>query len=197
MKMIPCYCNNEVEFDVPGEIDISTNPEIIDTIMDGSFMTVRCPYCGKLLKPEEPVRIYDSTGTLDLELVPELQRNAFLSGRHKVTAARAAIGFPEFAEKAAIYLAGLDERAVEILKLPGISRDTTGEVSIYFNSLEGDSLVFHIHGLEQDRIGVTRISKDLYNRTLESLEKTDDPVYREIISPPYISVKKVYREETT
>lgn len=196
MKMIPCYCNKEVEFDFPEELDLSAHPEVIDTIMDGTFMSVRCPYCGKLLKPEEPIRVYDSGGTLDLELVPELQRNAFLSGRYKVKAPRAAVGFPELAEKIAIYLAGLDERAVEVLKLPGMNRESDRDISIYFSALEGDSLVFHIHGLDPDRIGVTKISRELYTRTMDTIEgKKPDPVYRDIITPPYISVKKIYRED--
>lgn len=195
MKMIPCYCNKEVEFDFPDEIDLAARPEIIDTIIDGTFMSVQCPYCGKILKPEEPVRLYDSKGTLDLQLVPELQRNALLTGRYKVTSARVAVGFPELAEKVALYMAGLDEGAIEILKLPGMNRDTDKDISIYFNSLEEDNLVFHIHGLEPGRIGVTRISRDLYDRTLESLGKKSDPVYRDILTPPYISVKKIYRED--
>ena len=194
MKMIPCYCNKEVEFDFPEEIDIAESPDTVDSIFDGSFMSVTCPYCGKVLKPEEPVRIFDSKGTLDINLVPELRRNAFLSGRHRVASGTVAIGFPELAEKLAIYLAGLDEGTVEILKLPGINRDSGSDIAIYFAGLETDSLVFHVHGLQPDKIGVTRISRDLYERTREALEKTDDPVYKEIKAPPYVSVRKIYRE---
>ncbi|MBN2050103.1 MAG: hypothetical protein JW760_06635 [Spirochaetales bacterium] len=195
MKLIPCYCEKEVEFDFPEEVDISSDPKIVDAIMDGTFMSVRCPYCGKLLKPEEPVRIFDSRGSLDVRMVPELQRNAFLTGRYKAEAPRVAIGFPELVEKIAIYMAGLDDGTVEVLKLPAIQRDSPEDLSIYFNNLEDNNLIFHIHGMEPGKIGVTRISRDLYERTLRSLENTKDSVFREVITPPYVSVKKLYRED--
>ncbi|MCK5201084.1 MAG: hypothetical protein KAR21_22175, partial [Spirochaetales bacterium] len=58
MKNIDCYCGTSFEADIKDEINLSENPEIVDHILNNSFMEFMCPACDKILKPEYRIRFY-------------------------------------------------------------------------------------------------------------------------------------------
>ena len=70
------------------------------------------------------------------------------------------------------------------------------EVIIFFDHEKDDSLFFHIHGLKPDEIGVAAIPRSFYLKVEDDLSKpAADEDYRQIIEPPYISVRKFIIEE--
>jgi hypothetical protein len=121
-RRIACFCEKVFEADLPALVDLAERPEAADEVLRGEFMAVSCPACGKRLTPEFPCRFTGVAagplGALELSLVPETDRVAYLAGRMDKeigNADRVVIGVPELAEKLAIFRAGLDDRVVEML----------------------------------------------------------------------------------
>ncbi len=197
MKEFHCLCENLVQVDFPEEVNLTEKPEVMESILAGNFMSVTCERCGKLLKPEFPVRVRNNEGSFDYFLVPELERSAFLLGKLDYDYPHVVIGYDELVERLLLYRAGLNEGAVEIVKYYMLERLMADEqVSIAFHEKKGSSLSFYIQGLKEGEIGVKDIPLAFYERVLASLpEKSGEEPFREIITPPYISVKKIALEE--
>ncbi len=71
------------------------------------------------------------------------------------------------------------------------------EVNVYFNSIQQDKLVFEIHGLHQDEVGLLPIDKSFYDLNAEKLdEHSSIEPFKTFLEPPYISLMKVYRDYT-
>jgi len=202
-KTIHCYCDNSVEIEVPTEVDLAESEGTAIAIREGRFLSVSCPKCGKLLKPEFPVRIIDSSKGIEVFLVPELERGSFLLGRSTYAVndpvrGRIVIGYPELVEKLAIFEAGLDDRAVEVIKYYLSQKvEEDADFDIHFRGREGGKLVFHILGLREDEVGVSSIAFTLYEKVARELpEKIHEEPFDFLLAPPYVSFKKVSREET-
>jgi len=199
-RKLVCMCENEFEVEVRELVDLEEEPEIEDEILSGDYMTYRCPKCGKLLKPEFPFRIVDRQRGIDIFFIPELDRGAY--SRKKLgydvgSPSRVVIGFPELIEKLTIIREGLDDRAVESIKMylleHAISRDDEVELipKVWFDRRENEYLIFKIEGLKEDSIGITRIPRETYDKVVKSLVKNRDKTMRSIVSPPYVSVNKL------
>lgn len=200
-RKIPCYCDNEIEVEVPEQIDLEESPEKLTEILDGSFMSFKCDQCGKVLKPEFPVHVFDKSKHIDLYLLPELERGAFDRGKadFKIEDAvngRVVIGYPELLEKLKIARAGLDDRVLEVLKFYLLEKlDADDSARIYYFAHAGDQIEFHIYGMKEDEVGISKMPRRIYDSIQESIEirSSEDP-FKSILEPPYVSVQKTYRE---
>ena len=206
-RRIACFCEKVFEADLPDAIDLAERPEAADEVLRGEFMAVTCPACGKRLTPEFPCRFTGVTagtqGTLEVALVPEADRVTYLAGhmdREVTTADRVVIGVPELAEKLAIFRAGLDDRVVEMLKFLLVTRPATAaapgaEVTVTFQRMDGDRLVFHVAGLREGEVAVARLDRPLHDRMLADLAErlTEDP-WKDFCTPPYVSMRRVEQE---
>ncbi len=198
MKQIPCMCETVVEAEFPEEYDMGNDPSVEPSIFEGTFMSVKCPDCGKILKPEFPVRIFDKSRGIDLFMVPELERTAYL--RNKITypqANRVVIGYPELVEKLLLYKEQLDDRIVESIKYLLLTKaESEEDILIYFHARENADLIFHIHGLKADEVGVSKIPHSLYEKVLKEMDsKKNEYPFNKIITPPYVSVNKLLDED--
>ncbi len=196
MKTIKCYCEKEIEIDIEEQINLAENPEIKDKILDGTFMSFKCGNCGKLLKIELPVRIFDKSSDLDLMMIPEVERDSFLMGQKKYKNKKIVIGYPELAEKIILLDNNLDDRIIEIIKFYIISKlNTDKDIFLYFNKIENSTLIFHIYGLKADEIGISKIDYGFYKKVEKGLKaKLKEEPFKEILSLPYISVNKISME---
>jgi len=203
-RKLVCFCEHAFEADIPDTVDLGADPSIEEAILQGEFMTLRCPGCGKLLKPEYPVRVQDPAAGLVYFLIPELERGAYLRGasEHDLKDAdRVVIGYDELAEKMRIKRAGLDDRVVELIKyyllnkvLEGYEGD--GEVRILFSRADGGTLVFHAVGLKEDEVGVLKVPAELSAKISGQLEaRRGQEPYATILRGPYVSVNALYGEE--
>lgn len=198
MKTIVCNCGEAFETDIPETFDTADHPELLEQLVTGSFLSVACPACGTTVKPELPVRIIDRTLGVDLLFRPDAERDTFLIGRLDLPSAeRVVFGYPELAEKVLIYKEKLDDRAIEVIKYFYLQKaGSEQDLTIYLDSTDEDNLHFHIHGLRKDEIGIANIKRQFYSETLRDL---NDIVQREeiqeIITPPFVSIKKVYLGE--
>ena len=203
VRQITCLCETQFERDFPDMIDLEKEPETVDAVRSGEFLSVSCPECGRLLKPEFPVQLVDRSRQLDIFFVPELERNAYLRGRLEYSVPecnRVVVGYPELVEKLAIADADLDDQGIEVAKYYLLSKALEEyqdrEPVFSFKAKDGKALVFHVQGIRDDEIGVSRVPIETYERVLSQLPKLrkQDP-FSEILSPPYVSVNKVYRDQ--
>jgi len=200
---LTCMCERSVGVVFPDVVDLAKEPAREEEILAGTFMSVRCPHCGKLLKPELPFRLLDAVRGLDIYLVPSLERNSFLAGRLEGVPAevnRVVIGFPELQEKLRIANAKLDDRVVEIAKFHLMRRaEKEGpgrDVAIYFVSRGGGALTFEVHGLRRDEVGRVRVPEEAVERIAAELSRNlkREP-YRVFLAGPYVSCTAVYEGE--
>jgi hypothetical protein len=200
-RKLVCFCEHEFESEVPDEVDLSREPEARQAILSGDFQTIRCPSCGKALKPEFPVTVREPGQSLFL--VPELDRVAFYRGTLSYPVAevdRVAIGYDELVEKLRIREAGLDDRVVEVLKYYLLQKvlehyEGEAEVRLLFSGLEPAGLVFHAHGLRDKEVGVLRVSRQMAEKAAAQLEeKLREEPFDQILAGPYVSVNKLATE---
>ncbi len=201
MREIECYCGQRIEASFPEVVDLDATPAAAEEILEGTFMSVECPHCGTLLKPELPVRVRSRAG-FDVFLVPELDRNAFARGTLSYDpgdAERVAIGYPELVEKLRIWRCGLDDAAVEVVKYYLLSRALEGaeqsDVRVLFVGREDDGrLRFQIEGLKDREVALSRVPEATYSKAKERLHEIagEDP-FREMLQPPYVSINRIYR----
>jgi hypothetical protein len=202
-RKLVCFCEHAFETDIPESVDLAGQPELEQAILTGDFLSVRCPRCGKVLKPEFPVLVRDPAGARSIFLVPELDRAAF--HRHSLEypvpeADRVVIGYDELAEKFRIKAQGLEDEVVELVKyylLNKILEDDEGEeeVRILFARREEGKLIFHALGLKQGEVGVLRVPEETAAKVAAELDRRrgQEP-FATILTGPYVSVNKLYVE---
>lgn len=196
MISVPCHCGEIIETELNEIINLEKNPGIYQDILEGSFMSFSCPKCGNVIKTEVPVHLIDKTTGIDLQFLPELERTNYLSGNIEVTAKRLAVGYKELAEKIVISGEELDDRIIEIIKFQLLEKSEIKTIQIFLDHIENDELIFYIHGLKPDQLGVTRIPRRVYDQVNSKLnELLDDENIRLFTTPPYISVNRVYLED--
>ena len=200
---IVCHCGNTIQQDLPDTIDVQEDPQVIQRILEGSFMEVTCDSCGETLKPDFPVHFKNLTiagEPLDLDYLPELERSQFFRNKIEISAQRLAIGYPELREKMLVSAHDLDDRALEILKFllaekafdKDLVEKSFNDIAIILNDIESNQLVFYVYGLKNEEVAVPRIDMHLYNKVLESMpERLENELYSEIVNPPYVSVNKI------
>lgn len=202
-KLVPCSCFAPVPFEYDEEIDLKKTPEVANRIFEGTFMSVKCPKCGKELHPEFNFTIKHEDKKIDILFVPERERDDYLRGKSRYQfkkVSRIVIGFPELQEKLKIVNEGLDDLVVETVKyymLSKIEADNKpeNEVRCYFDHLdEKSNLVFQIHGLKQDEVGFLAIPKSFYDvaRVKMLAYKRMEP-FSLFLTPPYVSVLRISR----
>jgi hypothetical protein len=208
-RRIACFCDKVFEADLPVHVDLAERPEAADEVLRGEFMAVSCPACGKRLTPEFPCRFTGVAagplGALELSLVPEAERVAYLAGRMDKeigSADRVVIGVPELAEKLTIFRAGLDDRVVEMLKYLLVTRpgaEAAGrEVVVTFSRADGDRLVFHLAGVREGEVAVARLQRPLHDRMLADLDhRLGEEPWKDFCSPPYVSLRRVDQESAS
>jgi hypothetical protein len=202
MKKITCYCEKTFEADIPDKVDFDQNPGSMTAILEGEFMSVSCPQCGKVLKPEYPFSLTGSTEGIDFFFIPELDRSAYFFKKLEYKTGspkRIVIGYRELVEKIKIYKEELDDRIIEVIKYYLLQKamdtvkDKDAEIDIYFHEKTENGLVFHIEGMKSDEIAVTTIQNDMYDKIGGDIDKkaATEP-FKSFLEPPYVSIKKVY-----
>jgi len=201
MATITCICERSFDAEVPEALDLAADGTALPSILEGSFLNYRCPSCGKLLKPEFPLRLVSASRKAEIRFLPESERGSFYAGAVKTPAgADVVIGYPELLDRIRALQAGLDPRALEIMKYVYLEKAEEkcpdGEIRVYLGGVEGDSILFHIHGMAKDEIAVVKASRAMYDKTLKDLpNRAKMAPYSTILTPPYISVRRLDLEE--
>ncbi len=193
MKTLTCFCEHNFSVDIPDTIDLDKEKDTAEKILNGSFLTFTCPQCGNLLKPEFPVHLISKIKDIDIFLVPEIERNSFMTGALKYPGKRIVIGFPELQERFKLLKYGLDEKAVEMIKVYFLEKaDSSKDIKIYFGKRENAHLIFYIEGLKESETAITKIPEEIYNKfEKEIIDNTYNDTFHDLLTPPYISINKI------
>jgi hypothetical protein len=200
---IPCFCDNTFTVDVPEEIDLDVDPHYIEDILAGHFMDFTCTSCGKKHKPEFPMIVQWASKNQSIEVFPELGRGEFY--RRKEDKNRAAnretvISYPELAERIAMVKDNLIPDVVEALKYYLFMKaDETypeEEISIWYNTKTEAGLEFHIHGIKDNEVALTKIPLEIYEKTLADFRKNPkaEP-FAGLRLKGYCSIQNILRPE--
>jgi hypothetical protein len=202
-RRIVCFCEHGFNADVPDSVDLGKEPEVEQAILDGEFLSIRCPNCGKVLKPEFPVLIEDPQAENSVFFVPELDRSAYFRGSLAYSireANRVAIGYEELVEKFLLKRYNLDDRVVEIMKyylLSKILEDEPGdkELRILFSRRDGDTALFNVLGLKEKEVGILKVPISTVEKISSQLEeKRHQEPFSEILKFPYVSINNLLVE---
>ena len=201
-RHIACFCETTFDADLPTSADMTADPEIEQLILDGSFMSVTCPGCGRKLTPEYPFRLTGVSGLGELFLVPEADRRAYERGTLEYdtgSPARIVVGFPELQEKVLIAGRGRDDRVIEIMKyylLTGSTRGEEGEpekeIGIIYRGEESGRHVFNIVGMKEGEVGIARLAGELYAKIAADVETRvkEDP-FQDFCAAPWVSLRRI------
>lgn len=200
MRSVTCRCEKAFDADLPDEIDLDSNPGLIDQILSGDFFAVTCPNCGSYLKPELRVRILSRKRSLDLTVLPELERMSYYRGTVEIPKnGQILIGYDELYERARILRDNIDPEAVEIIKywLAAKASEQSPDAEIviaYAGSKEG-KLVFHVTGLREGEIAVLPVDEALYKKTLaEKGRSMRSEPFDKIFAGAYKSIRALEAE---
>lgn len=195
-RIIECSCENEITTNFPEVYNLDENPEIEAAILDGSFLNVTCDDCNRTLKLELPVHIIGDSKNINIYLAEEKYRNTFLLGKYDFpSCSRIVFGYQELYEKFLLAKNNLEDGFVEIIKYRLIEKHGSNEsMEIYFHALEEGAIVFHVYGLRENEVGVVKIPFSAYEKIAESRDEYAED-FEILLTPPYVSVKKIRSEE--
>jgi hypothetical protein len=205
-------CRTKFDVKVASGLHISRLPEVREQVTRGELHRFDCPACGRRVEVRRPLVYADFERGHWIEVWPaqdlvrwrELARacaanferviergSPILRERSPEFRVRIVFGYDELREKIVLFDAGLDDAAVECLKLLAIRRD----VSIFG---EGDRLlVSMVHG---DRLVIDRHRDDSVTGTLEitssasellRIRRDVEPALEERFDGPFVSINRL------
>jgi hypothetical protein len=202
-RKIPCFCDNAFTVEVPEEIDLDANPEYFDEIDTGVFMNFTCSSCGKIHKPEFPIVLLWPSKKCAFEVIPEQERPAFYRQQKKEKKPKnieTIVGYPELADRLAVIRDGLTPIVVEALKyyllLKAEETNPEGEIGIWYQNSGPDYLEFHLHGLKENEVAVTKVPRAVYEKTAADFKKhPKTELFNSLRFGSYTSVQNMMRPE--
>jgi len=200
MRNVTCRCEKSFDVDLPDEVDLDAEPGRIDQILAGDFFAVTCPDCGARLKPELRVRVLSRKRSLDLTVLPELERVAVYRGAADVPkGSQVLVGYDELYERARIIRDGLDADAIEIMKYwlaaKAVEQVPDADIVVSYAGVKDGKLTFHVSGLREEEIAVLPVDRSTYDKTLSDKGRTmrSEPFDR-IFAGPYRSIRALEAE---
>ncbi|MCL2276378.1 MAG: CpXC domain-containing protein [Treponema sp.] len=199
-KNITCFCSRNFQFEYNEEINLDEKPEIFNQIMEGSFMSVNCPSCGKRFKPELKIKITWKSKNLIMDVIPELERGEYYRNKKEKSNIQAIIGFPEMADRLSVIKDDLDPVVIETIKsflLAKAAEDyPENDVNAWYHSGDSDAIVFHLDGIKEGEMAVMKIPKETYNKTLDDYKKhPKKSIYTSLLVKSYLSVQNLLRPD--
>lgn len=210
-----CPCDKNFDVEHSSVINLDTEPEIIGKINDGSFLTFKCPHCGRAVRSEIKTRIEWPSKKNILLFVPEADRIACLSssaGLKQIDLSTnkeekspyvkkdeiPVIGYAELAERIAVLQAGLDPQAIEVLKFFVLDsgKDIKGKkIKLFFHSVENEMLELYVYGLKPDEVAVMPIPKRLYDSIIGDIQsEKKQEVFKAVYLGNYLSYQNIFTE---
>ncbi|MDR3335757.1 MAG: CpXC domain-containing protein [Treponema sp.] len=196
-RKIPCLCENTFTVEVPEEIDLDTQGQYLEEIINGTFLNFTCTSCGKLHKPEFPITVLWPEKKLKFEVIPELDRMSFYyRKKEKGAPEEVIIGYQELADRLRVYRDDLEPMAVESLKyylfLKAEESNGDLEVSVWYQKKSPDALEFHIHGLKENSVAVSLLPLSVYEKTADDFKKhPKGELFSSLRHKNYLSVKNM------
>jgi hypothetical protein len=197
---INCLCGNSFIINVEEEIDLDSNHEYLENILNGSFMSFDCTACKKKHKPEFKIMIIWKSKNMKLEVLPELERGEFYRKKKENLPYETVIGFPEMADRLAVIKDGLEPIIIETLKLYLIAKAEENypdkEINIWYHSCGPSGIEFHLDGIRADEVAVMRVPQEVYEKTADTFKKQPKgDQFASLRVRSYLSVQNVMRHD--
>jgi len=205
-EKISCPCGNVFTVDLDDEINLDTAPDLLDHILDGTFLSFTCSVCGKKHKPEFPLTVAWPSKKLKIEVLPELSRGEFFRRKKDPPHTETIIGYPELADRLALIRDGLEPMAIEALKYYLLLRaeETYPDLNIsaWYHGIAADGegnpeyIEFHLHGIKEDEVALSRVPWTLYVKNREAYRKKPrSELFASLRTRSYLSVSNMLKRE--
>lgn len=197
MRKILCHCEQEFTANLPTRVDLDVNPELIQSIKDGTFLLCVCPACNARLKLDLETEILWPSKKSTLLLIPELERLPFLAGNKKVHKDHEiVIGYPELADRVTVLSCGLEPLAIEAIKhhicVKAKAENPDHKPVLFFETKNDNTLIFHMHGIKDGEIALVRIPLTLYTTIVsQSREQPEDELFQLLRNKNYLSYQNI------
>jgi len=197
-KNLNCLCGGNFSIDIDEEIDIDSNPEYLEKIFNGTFMSFVCPHCGKKHKPEHKLTVQWKSKKLKLEVLPELDRGEFYLRKKDTPDFETVIGFPEMADRLAVIKDDLEPVIIETLKSYLLAKAEENypdnEINVWYHCKGSGGIEFHLDGIRADEVAVMRVPLDLYEKTREDYRKhPKNDNFTQLRVRSYLSIQNLMR----
>ncbi|MDR0442565.1 MAG: CpXC domain-containing protein [Treponema sp.] len=199
-RNVGCPCGRNFQADADEEINLDNNPEFIEKILDGTFMSFTCPGCGKKHKPEFSVILVWKSKNHKLEILPELERGEFYRRKKDNSGIDTIIGYPEMADRIAVIRDDLQPVVIETLKyyLLAKAEETypDREINAWYHGKDEAGIEFHLDGIKAGEMAVMKVPQELYEKTCEKYRKQkNDEIFSALHCRSYMSVQNIYRPD--
>jgi len=199
-KNIICPCGKNFPFEYEEELDLDSDNQILENIFNGTFMSIACPSCLKMHKPEFKVTLDWKSKNYKLTAIPELERGEFYLNKKENPPHDTVIGFPEMADRLAVIKDGLEPVVIETLKSYILAKAEENypdnDINIWYYCTLPSGIEFHLDGIRHDEVAVMRITLEMYNNTLEDYKKhSKKTIYTALRLRSYMSVQNLLRPD--
>jgi hypothetical protein len=199
-KNISCLCGNNISIDYEEEVDIDQEPECLKNIFDGSFMSYKCSYCGRLNKPEYPINIVWKSKKLIMRVIPELDRGEFYRNKKEKFEHETIIGYPEMADRLAVVNVGLEPVIIESLKSYLLEKAAENypdkEINAWYHFNSPAGIEFHLDGIRKGEVAVMKIPMELYKKIFDDYKKNPKNTnFSSLRVRSYLSVQNLLRPD--
>ena len=201
-KNIDCFCGACFQFEYDEEINIDDNPEYLEEILNGTFMSSVCASCGKNHKPEFNIKIIWNAKNLTLNVIPELERGSYYrqtkdpDKKKGKTSSETIIGYPYMADRIAVYKDNLEPAVIEALKSFLLAKAEENypdkDINAWYRSSSPLEIEFHLDGIKHGETAVLKIPKETYDKTLKDYKKhPGKEIYSSLRVRSYLSVQNI------
>ena len=199
-KNLNCLCSGNFSIDIDEDIDLDKEPECLDKILSGTFMSFVCPHCGKKHKPEHKLMVLWKSKKLKLEVLPELDRGEFYLRKKDTPDFETVIGFPEMADRLAVIKDDLEPVIIETLKSYLLAKAEENypnkEINVWYYRSSPEGIEFHLDGIRDGEVAVMRVPRDIYDKTTEEYSKhPKNEIYTLLRVRSYLSVQNMLRHD--
>jgi len=199
-KTINCLCGSSFSIETEEEFDLDQDPQTLEKIFYGTFMSYDCPYCEKKHKPEYKITLLWKSKNLKMEVIPELDRGEFYRNKKASSQFETVIGFPEMADRLAVIKDSLEPIVIETLKSYLLAKAEENypdnEINVWYHAKGPSGIEFHLDGIRAEEVAVMRIPQEMYDRTYDDYKKhPKKDIYTSLRVRSYLSIQNILRHE--
>lgn len=206
MQTVQCHCGHSFEAVIPEHVDLSASSADVQSILDGSFLTLECPSCKASLRPER--RVSFSWKETSFTWLPEPERWRFLHNaprfldEEKIETPALVFGYAELVERVAVMRDNLDIFLVELVKLMLLAKvpveSKSDTLAIRYHALREGDLLFLVSGLPAGKAAELRFPRATWDGLVARRSALiDDEEYALMVVGPYTSYSNVYVGDET
>lgn len=199
-KNINCLCGTNIQIEYEEEIDLDKNAESLGKILDGTFMSYKCGFCGKVHKPEYNIAVIWGSKNYKLEVIPELDRGMYYRNKKEDSSFETVIGFPEMADRLLVIKDDLDPVIIETLKSYLLTKAEESypdkEINAWYHCKNAGGIEFHLDGIRPDEVAVMKIPNETYEKISNDYRKRPkSEVFTSLRVRSYLSVQNILRPD--